>query len=152
MQIAKNVLATRAIVSVYIRRIVLPFVSICLVVLLVLNTGLIYLVLSRSAWWLFMWLPFLLLTLGAIVVCVVGVSIVRIITPPLTSRQLSLAKKYVSNMNEVNEALHTPYIIVGLRIAYDLLRRKGTDSYLQRSIKNSTQLKHDFNTLAVSFE
>ena len=141
----------RAIGAEFLRRkfsfFVLLFIAINTVLVLILA----FLIIQISAWWWLLALAWFLAFGIVSAVFVTAYLVIQTINPRLSKPQKVAVRSFVDKFERVAEQIGTPWIIIGFRIARDVIWPGRRQTYIQSVAKDGTSLHKDYLELTKAF-
>jgi hypothetical protein len=143
-------LASRAVLSAYAKKALLPFEIIAMVIFVIALAGSAYLIASVSGWWSILLIVVIAYGLvGSILWLIVHFTIDKL-RPKQTARQEQAVKQFIDRAGTIADTVGLTRFGLILRIVRDVVARKE-DNVLTSFTRDSKGLKTDFENVIAAF-
>jgi hypothetical protein len=103
-----------------------------------------------SAWWWILAVPVFFSILVGMFACVIGLAILRAITPAQSKSQRKLVKDFVDKIQRLSDITQTPKIVLLFRTIRDSMRPEK-NGLIQSVIDDTGSLKKDYEAIVDAF-
>ncbi len=143
-------LASRAVFSAYVQKLLRPIEIVTASVLLLSVAAAGYLSSSVSIWWLLLFVPLILLSLIASVIWLIVTGLLRRFTPVQSQTQKREVQRFVGLVGSHADLLGLTKFGLIVRVIQDVIRRSDKN-ILSSTIDDSKELSATFKNVVNSF-
>jgi len=141
--------AIRAIGTEFASRIYWPVVIVITIVFVGIVWLMVWLVMM-SAWWWLLAVPVFFSVFAGIVACLIGLAILRALTPRQNKTQRKLVTSFVDKVQRLSEITQTPKFILLFRTIRDSMNPER-NGLIQSVIDDTGSLKKDYQEIVDAF-
>lgn len=105
---------------------------------------------TMSAWWWILAIPVFFSILVGIIACLIGLAVLRAVTPAQSKTQRSLVKKFVDKIQRLSDITQTPKIVLLFRTIRDSMNPERS-GLIQSVIDDTGTLRKDYQAIVDAF-
>lgn len=143
-----TLLAIRAITSEYAKQLLIPILWIGLGIYALVIALVVWIATAVSPWWSLLGIVPTLLIIVGLLLWVIVWSLARQLSPPLSKRQRTATKKFVTHIGRVAEHVGTPKFVLVFRVIKDVVFPPQTSrTFIGEISQTPGEMKRDFEKL-----